>query len=361
MSTMQERKDYAAQCLLARGVNKTTIIAILCNGYHESGGSFSPTQSQWGGGGGFGIWQWTGNARQAEIVRYARTHSEKDAIKWQCNFLVDNRPNQWIAHAGISWNAFLHNTTNRNWKWLTWAFCVSWERPGIPLMNSRYAAYNKIMPINWGNAPSGGDNTNDNTKPKPEANKKKYPTMAQCLSLFDKQKPQNNKPQNPDNQKPNGGGGGGTVGGFDNKPCLDYFNRNKGRTYYSMPGRAGVYSGRSADCSSFVSYMLHLGFHDNNTTLYTTESLHGRLTSLGYKCVESGAVRKAHHPFKTGDVIILGKKGGSMGAGGHTGICLESPKIYDCNYTSNGLKVYASGQAFLDWNYATNYWYHYTK
>lgn len=361
MSTMVERKNYAAQCLLARGLNKTTIIAILCNGYHESGGSFSPTQGQWGGGGGFGIWQWTGNARQYEIVHYARTHSEKDAIKWQCNFLVDNRPNQWIAHAGIGWDTFLHNKTNRDWKWLTWAFCVSWERPGIPLMSSRYAAYNRIMPIDWGNGAAGGDNTGGDSKPKPETAAKKYPTMAQCMSLFDKQNPSYQHPENPNNQKPNPGGGSGTVGGFDPKPCLAYFNRYKGHIYYSMPGRAGVYSGRSADCSSFVSYMLHLGFHDNNTILYTTESLHGRLVSLGYHCIEQGAVRVAHHPFKTGDVIILGRRGSSGGAGGHTGICLDSPKFYDCNYTSNGLKIYASGQAFLNWNYATNYWYHYTK
>lgn len=358
MSTMVERKNYAAQCLLARGLNKTTIIAILCNGYHESAGSFSPTQGQIGGGGGFGIWQWTGNARQREIVNYARTHSEKDAIKWQCNFLVDNRPNQWIANGGILWDAFLHNTPNKDWKWLTWCFCVSWERPGIPLMASRYAAYNKITPIDWGNGGGGGGgNIGGNTKPPVAA--KKYPTMKQCMALYDKMHPHNNQPENPNNPKPQPSTPG--VSGFDAKPCLDYFNAHKGHLYYSMPGRAGVYSGRSADCSSFVSYMLHLGYHDNNRLLYTTETLHDRLTALGYHCVEQGAVRVAHHPFKTGDVIILGRRGYSSGAGGHTGICLESPKIYDCNYGSNGLKIYASGQAFLNWNYATNYWYHYTK
>lgn len=359
MSTMIERKNYAAQCLLARGLNKTTIIAILCNGYHESAGSFSPTQGQIGGGGGFGIWQWTGNARQGEIVSYARTHSEKDAIKWQCNFLVDNRPNQWIAKAGLLWNDFLHNTPNRDWKWLTWCFCVSWERPGIPLMNSRYAAYDKIMPIDWGNGGGGGGgNVGGNTKPATTA--RKYPTMKQCMALYDKMHPRNNTPENPNNQKPNPGGGG-AVGGFDPKPCLEYFNAHRGHLYYSMPGRAGVYSGRCADCSSFVSYMLHLGYHDNNTILYTTETLHDRLTALGYHCVEQGSVRVAHYPFKTGDVIILGRRGYSLGAGGHTGICLDAPGFFDCNYTSNGLNSYASGQAFLNWHYATNYWYHYTK
>ena len=359
MSTMVERKNYAAQCLLARGLNKTTIIAILCNGYHESAGSFSPTQSQIGGGGGFGIWQWTGNARQGEIVSYARTHSEKDAIKWQCNFLVDNRPNQWIAHAGISWNDFLHNTGNRDWKWLTWAFCVSWERPGVPLMQSRYNAYNKVMPIDWGNGGGGGgDNIGGDTKPSTTA--KKYPTMKQCMALYDKMHPHNNNTENPDNQKPNPGGGG-AVGGFDNQPCLAYFNAHRGHLYYSMPGRAGVYSGRCADCSSFVSYMLHLGYHDNNTTLYTTETLHGRLQQLGYHCIEQGSNKVAHHPFKTGDVIIFGRRGSSLGGAGHTGICLDSPRFFDCNGSSNGLKEFPSGQYFLNWHSATNYWYHYTK
>lgn len=359
MSTMVERKNYAAQCLLARGLNKTTIIAILCNGYHESAGSFSPTQSQIGGGGGFGIWQWTGNARQHEIVSYARSHSEKDAIKWQCNFLVDNRPNQWINKAGMSWNDFLHNSTNSDWKRLTYVFCVSWERPGIPHMQSRYDAYNKVMPIDWGNG-GGGGGSNIGGDTKPPAATKKYPTMQQCMALYDKMHPHNNKPENPDNQKPNPGGGG-AVGGFDNKPCLAYFNAHRGHLYYSMPGRAGVYSGRCADCSSFVSYMLHLGYHDNNTTLYTTETLHGRLQQLGYHCCEQGSVKVAHQPFKTGDVIIFGRRGSSLGGAGHTGICLDSPRFFDCNGSSNGLKEFPSGQYFLNWHSATTYWYHYTK
>lgn len=357
MSTMQERKNYAAQCLLARGLNKTTIIGILCNGYHESWATFSPTQGQVGGGGGFGIWQWTGNARQGEIISYARTHSEKDAIKWQCNFLVDNVPNQWIGfHSGMSWNDFLHNTGNKDWRTMTWAFCVSWERPGTPLMASRYAAYDKIMPIDWGNGSTGGTNIGGGTKPEKQA--KKYPTMAECMSLFDKQNPSYNHPENPDNPKP---GGGATVGGFNNKPCLDYVNRYIGRLHYDMGRRAGVYAGTWADCSSFVSYMLQLGYGDGDRQLYTTETLHDRLARLGYHCVEQGPNRVANHPFKTGDVIILGRRGYSSGAGGHTGICLDAPRFCDCNYTSNGLKWYASGQAFLNWNYATNYWYHYTK
>ena len=345
MSTWQQRKDYAANCLLARGLNKQSIIAILCNWYYEDG-SFSPTQGEIGGGGGFGLGQWTGNARQGEIIHYARTHSEKDAIKWQCNFLVDNNPNQWIEKNGISWNAFLHNTGNWSWQHLTYTFTLCWERP-LHVVN-RTGAYRFIMPINWGAA--GGDNTGNNTK----KNARRYPTMAECMSLFDKARGKNNNGTNHP--------GAGAIAGFNPAPCLAYFNRYRGHIYYSMPGRAGVYSGRSADCSSFVSYMLELGYNLKTRALYTTESLHGFLKSLGYHCIEQGpAPGHATKPFKTGDVIILGRQGSSSGAGGHTGICLQAPHIYDCNFTSNGLKEYASGQAFLNWNYATNYWYHYSK
>ena len=115
MSTLYERRDYIAQCLLERGLNKTSIIAIMNNGYIESGRTYSPTVGEYSGGGGFGIWQWTNNHNQSQIEHYAKTHSEKDAIKWQCNYLVDDR-GQWISVYGITFDQFLHNTGNRDWK-----------------------------------------------------------------------------------------------------------------------------------------------------------------------------------------------------------------------------------------------------
>ena len=178
MSTLYERRDYIAQCLLERGLNKTSIIAIMNNGYIESGRTYSPTVGEYSGGGGFGIWQWTNNHNQSQIEHYAKTHSEKDAIKWQCNYLVDDR-GQWISVYGISFDQFLHNTGNWDWKYLTKVFCFSWERPNALYahLDWRYQAYEINKDINWGNAPAGGDNENEPAKP--EWHKKKYQTMRE--------------------------------------------------------------------------------------------------------------------------------------------------------------------------------------
>lgn len=358
MSTLYERRDYIAQCLLERGLNKTSIIAIMNNGYIESGRTYSPTVGEYSGGGGFGIWQWTNNHNQSQIEHYAKTHSEKDAIKWQCNYLVDDR-GQWISVYGISFDQFLHNTGNWDWKYLTKVFCFSWERPNALYahLDWRYQAYEINKDINWGNAPAGGDNENEPSKP--EWHKKKYPTMRECMSLFDKQHSSNNTTPQPDKPSPIDP----PSSGFDNKSCLEFFNKYKGKLFYTMDlaGRQRVEQGISADCSSFVSFMLQLGYHDNDNFKYSTETLHDRLTRLGYKCVEQGSTLKINQPVKTGDVIIEGRRGYSAGAGGHTGICLDAPTFHDCSYSKNGLGSYASAQAFLNWHYNTNYYYHYSK
>lgn len=354
--TPNERKDYIANLMLKRGVNKNSIIAMLCNAYTESAQTFDPKQNQFGGAVGSGIWQWSNPGEWQTVRAYAHSHSEKEGIEWQVNYLLTH-PGQWMRkNSGMSWDDFLHNTKNMSWDQLTFWFCWCWERPGDPAQaEARKANYSHIMPINWdGNAPDGG---HGNDQPKDNDNKKGF-KFADCRSLFNKNK--NNKEDNKSTDQPSSGG---VSQGFNNKPCLDYFHKNLGHTHYSLSGlRSHVFDGSYADCSSFVSYMLELGYGLSDRTLYTTETLHGFLTGLGYKCVEqSGTPAHAHVPFKTGDVIILGRKGSSSGAGGHTGICLDAPKFFDCNYTSNGLKEYASGQAFLDWNYSTNYWYHYQK
>ena len=40
--TPNERKDYIANLMLKRGVNKNSIIAMLCNAYTESAHTFDP-------------------------------------------------------------------------------------------------------------------------------------------------------------------------------------------------------------------------------------------------------------------------------------------------------------------------------
>lgn len=359
--TPMERKDYIANCLLKRGVNKTSIIAILCNGYHESGHTFSPTQGEYGGGGGFGIWQFTSQPDQATIVNYARTHSEKEGIEWQVNRLLSNNPTQWYPAHGysMSWNDFLHNTGNWDWQTLTQAFCWCWERPSARYANisARLGAYNLITPINWdGNAPDGGDGNgqpNDNQD-------KKGTTFKDCRSLFNKNQPNKTDSQGDATQ----GGQGGISQGFNAQPCLDFFNKYQGKIYYSMPNRYAIRSGVAGDCSSFVCHMIELGYNTHNA-LPSTEGMHDYIKGLGYKCIYEGA-NNGHipdncKPAKTGDIIIQGRRGFSSGAGGHTGICLQAPNFYDCDAYFNGLHKYDSEDAFLSWNSAGTYYYLYRK
>lgn len=253
----------------------------------------------------------------------------------------------------------MYNTGNWQWDYLTKAFCINWER-GVPNWESRLGAYNYIMPINWGN--TGGNSGNGDNTSDPVQNGKRYPKLSECLSLFDHSKKQNN---NGDDNEPVGPGG--VTAGFNAQPCLDYYNKYHGSLYYSMPNRTGVFSGVSADCSSFVTYMLELGYGLQTRELRTTETLHDFLTNLGYKCIEEKASATTTTEYKTGDVIIMGRRGFSSGANGHTAICLASPKIYDCTPNGaqrNGLNVYDSAQAFLSWHFYGNsnpYFYHYTK
>ena len=46
--TPMQRKDFIANSLLSKGVNKTSIIAILCNAYTESAQRFDPALTQFG-------------------------------------------------------------------------------------------------------------------------------------------------------------------------------------------------------------------------------------------------------------------------------------------------------------------------
>lgn len=354
--TPNERKDYIANLMLKRGVNKNSIIAMLCNAYTESARTFDPKIKQFGGAVGSGIWQWSNPGEWQIIRQQAATHSEKEGIEFQVNYLLTH-PGQWMPkNSGMSWNDFLHNTKNMNWDALTYWFCWCWERPASPSQaEARKQNYNLIMPINWdGNAPDGG---HGNDQPKQNEDKKGF-KFNDCRSLFNK-----NKPNKEDNKPTDQPSTGGVSQGFNPAPCLDYYNKYHGKLKYSLSSlRSQVFYGTYSDCSSFVSYMLELGYGLQTRELPTTEYLHGFLTRLGYKCVEQGP-SPAHMKVeaKTGDVIILGRKGTSSGAGGHTGICLQAPKWFDSSYSKDGLGEYANGQAFLNWHYSTNYWYHYQK
>lgn len=395
MSTAKQRKDMCANYLLQAGVNKTSIIAILCNAVTESAHTFDPKLTEYGKQPifsnsypfGCGIWQWSYPSNgNKQVYDYARSHSEADAIKMQCNKLV-SEPGQWMTYylpsnMKMSFNDFLHNTKNLTWQQLTFAWCYGWERPYDTTTSQnegikRRDNYNWVMPINWsGSTPSGGNNGHGTNKPsdnKGEQNHKlKILSSSECLALLDKlnQKNNNNDSQAENNQKPpnTGHGGGGTGGsnGFDTKLCEDEFNAHKGKTQYSLSGlRSHIWTDWAyADCSSFVSRMVIDGWHLNqyHGALYNTETLHGFLKKIGYHLVEAHA-STTMKPSKPGDVFIMGLIGTSIGGNGHTIISLDGKGSWECAY-GVGLKYTSSIKAALDWD-AYGGWctmiYHYSK
>lgn len=109
---------------------------------------------------------------------------------------------------------------------------------------------------------------------------------------------------------------------------LAWMQSRKGKVTYSMSQRTGP---SSYDCSSAVFYALAAGgfakfdYPGNTDTLY---GLEGKLL----KPISRGEARK-------GDIFVSGKKGGSGGSAGHTGIFLANNEIIHCSYSKNGIAV----------------------
>lgn len=376
--TPKQRKDACANQLLSMGVNKTAIIGILCNGATESAHTFNPALTQFGmdhafsRGCGVGIFQWSNYPENQNMYNYVANHSEEDGIKYEMQYLV-NHPGQWIGSVGnygLSFQDFLHNTKNLTWQQCTSEWCLCWERPKDKYGQAiaRQANYNEVMPINWsGSAPAGGNNTGkpgDNQGD--QQHKFKKLSMSECLALLNKMRQQANQS---DGQEANNNKGPETGGsnGFDTKLTESEFNAHKGQTVYALDGRRShVWTDWAySDCSAFVSRMVIDGWHLNNHhgELYTTETLHGFLKSIGYKCVESHASTHMTVPSKPGDVFIMGLIGTSLGGNGHTLISLDGVHMWECCYSKN-LKYTDSIDSALAWD-AYGGWcsmiYHYQK
>lgn len=345
--TPDQVKDLIACYLSQHGLNHDSIIAILCNIRAESG--FVPLVHEYSGGGGFGLFQWTGNADGLKARAYAAGgHSEEENVKFQLDIMLNN-PGQWSPIAPYSFDDFLHNKPNRSAEQLTVDFTRYWERPAY--VGNRYAQfYSGIQPIQFCGSSAPTQQKDD----KPD--KKQKFGIGACTPTTGKDG------DNPEPPKP-----GGDNADWNPQPLLDYYNKYHGSLYYSMGARGLVTQGIASDCSAFVSYMLSLCYPDMQFGLYNTESLHGYLKENGFHLQEETGGTHLNGPFKGGDVLILGLIGTSMGASGHTLIFADSDNIYDCNGTDNGLghkltanldQYFAACASF--W-YGTWHVYHYTR
>lgn len=106
----------------------------------------------------------------------------------------------------------------------------------------------------------------------------------------------------------------------------------RGKVTYSMDYRNGP---NSYDCSSAVYYALMSAGAISAGWAVNTEYEHDWLIKNGFKLIAENSVFAAQR----GDIFIWGKRGQSAGAGGHTGIFVDSNNIIHCNYARNGITV----------------------
>lgn len=114
--------------------------------------------------------------------------------------------------------------------------------------------------------------------------------------------------------------------------AIAWMRARQGNVTYSMDHRDGPYS---YDCSSSVYYALREAGAVSAGWAVNTEYEHDWLIKNGYELISENQPWDA----KRGDIFIWGRRGYSSGAGGHTGMFVDSDNIIHCNYARNGITV----------------------
>ena len=114
--------------------------------------------------------------------------------------------------------------------------------------------------------------------------------------------------------------------------AIAWMRARKGQVSYSMDDRNGP---DSYDCSSSVYYALRSAGASSAGWAVNTEYMHDWLVKNGYELISENTPWDAQR----GDIFIWGRRGYSSGAGGHTGMFVDSDNIIHCNYRFNGITV----------------------
>ncbi len=114
---------------------------------------------------------------------------------------------------------------------------------------------------------------------------------------------------------------------------IEWFQQRQGRVSYSMDYRNGP---NSYDCSSSIYHaLIYAGILPQGLRIGDTETMFIDLPKFGFQRIEADA--NGYIPTQRGDIFIWGKQGQTSGAGGHTGIYLDSDNIIHCSYGYNGI------------------------
>ncbi|MCZ0717825.1 phage tail spike protein [Aerococcus kribbianus] len=118
---------------------------------------------------------------------------------------------------------------------------------------------------------------------------------------------------------------------------VQWFESRRGKVRYSMGARNGPHS---YDCSSAVHYAAkHAGLIPSNHRIGNTETMFSWIGKYVEK-IDKSQVRK-------GDIFLSGRRGGSGGAYGHTGVVYDKNRVIHCNYGSNGIAITPNRQVYL--------------
>ena len=113
---------------------------------------------------------------------------------------------------------------------------------------------------------------------------------------------------------------------------IAWMQARKGQVTYSMDYRNGP---DSYDCSSSIYYALLSAGAVSAGWAVNTEYEHEWLEKNGYELIAENTPWDAQR----GDIFIWGRKGYSSGAGGHTGMFIDSDNIIHCNWPYDGISV----------------------
>nr|DAV00250.1 MAG TPA: peptidoglycan hydrolase [Caudoviricetes sp.] len=114
---------------------------------------------------------------------------------------------------------------------------------------------------------------------------------------------------------------------------IEWFQQRQGRVSYSMINRNGA---SSYDCSSSIYHaLIYAGILPQGFRIGNTETEFVDLPKFGFQRIEADA--NGYIQTQRGDIFIWGKQGQTNGAGGHTGIYLDSDNIIHCSYGYNGI------------------------
>lgn len=114
---------------------------------------------------------------------------------------------------------------------------------------------------------------------------------------------------------------------------IEWFQQRQGRVSYSMINRNGA---SSYDCSSSIYHaLIYAGILPAGFRIGNTETEFIDLPKFGFQRIEADS--NGYIPTQRGDIFIWGKQGYTNGAGGHTGIYLDSDNIIHCSYGYNGI------------------------